>query len=86
MKKGARLINTCRGQVVMEEDIAAALKDGRLAGYAADVFYKEPPEGSPLLGSAQRAAGSPPRRIHRREPHPPGRLHSRQVQAYAAKK
>jgi D-3-phosphoglycerate dehydrogenase len=51
MKKGARLINTCRGQVVIEEDIAAALKDGRLAGYAADVFYKEPPEGSPLLGA-----------------------------------
>ena len=49
MKKGARLINTCRGQVVIEEDVVAALKDGRLAGYAADVFYKEPPEGSPLL-------------------------------------
>jgi D-3-phosphoglycerate dehydrogenase len=49
MKKGVRVINTCRGQVVVEEDVAAALKSGALAGYAADVFYKEPPEGSPLL-------------------------------------
>lgn len=51
MKKGARLINTCRGQVVSEEDIAAALKDGRLGGYASDVFYAEPPAGSPLLAA-----------------------------------
>ena len=49
MKNGARLINTCRGQVIVEEDVAAALAAGRLAGYATDVFYKEPPEGSPLL-------------------------------------
>ncbi len=51
MKKGVRIINTCRGQVVVEEDVAAALKSGALAGYAADVFYKEPPEGSPLLAA-----------------------------------
>lgn len=51
MKKGVRLINTCRGQVIVEADVAAALKDGRLAGYAADVFDKEPPEASPLLSA-----------------------------------
>jgi len=49
MKKGVRVINTCRGQVVSEEDIVAALKSGRISGYAADVFYAEPPAGSPLL-------------------------------------
>ncbi len=49
MKAGVRLINTCRGQVVVEKDIADALASGKLAGYAADVFYTEPPEGSPLL-------------------------------------
>jgi len=49
MKKTARLINTCRGQVIVEADVAAALKDGRLAGYASDVFNQEPPDGSPLL-------------------------------------
>ena len=49
MKKGVRIINTCRGQVIVEADVAAALRDGRLAGYATDVYDKEPPEGSPLL-------------------------------------
>ena len=58
MKKGAFLVNTCRGQVIVEEDVAAALKDGRLGGYAGDVFYKEPPQGSPLL-SAPRTLLTP---------------------------
>ena len=65
MKKGARVINTCRGQVVSEEDVAAALKDGRLGGYAADVFYAEPPEGSPLLTAPNAfcpRTSEPPRR------------------------
>ncbi|PKL08755.1 MAG: hydroxyacid dehydrogenase [Spirochaetae bacterium HGW-Spirochaetae-7] len=51
MKKGVRLINTCRGQVVIEADVAAALERGQLAGYATDVYDKEPPEGSPLLAA-----------------------------------
>ena len=51
MKKGAYLINTCRGPVVKTEDVAAALKEGRLGGFATDVYDKEPPEGSPLLSS-----------------------------------
>lgn len=58
MKKGVRIVNTCRGQVVVEAEVAAALKSGALAGYAADVFDKEPPEGSPLL-SAPNALLSP---------------------------
>ncbi len=51
MKKSARIINTGRGPVVVEADIVAALKEGRLAGYATDVYDKEPPEGSPLLSA-----------------------------------
>ncbi|MEJ5185279.1 MAG: hydroxyacid dehydrogenase, partial [Rectinemataceae bacterium] len=51
MKKGAYIINTCRGQVVVEQDVADALASGRLAGYATDVYHKEPPENSPLLGA-----------------------------------
>jgi len=58
MKKGACLINTCRGPVVKPDDIAAALKAGSLGGYATDVYDKEPPEGSPLL-SAPRVLLTP---------------------------
>jgi D-3-phosphoglycerate dehydrogenase len=42
MKKGAILINTARGGLVVEMDIAAACKSGQLLGYATDVLDKEP--------------------------------------------
>lgn len=49
MKDGVYIINTGRGALVNEKDVADALKSGKIAGYAADVFENEPPEGSPLL-------------------------------------
>lgn len=41
-KKTAYLVNTARGPVVDEEEIAEALRAGMIAGYGADVFENEP--------------------------------------------
>ncbi len=50
MKNGVRLINASRGVVIVEEDLAEALASGKVAGAAIDVFIKEPPGDSPLIG------------------------------------
>lgn len=49
MKDGVRIINCARGGIINEQDLFEALKSGKVAGAALDVFEKEPPENNPLL-------------------------------------
>jgi D-3-phosphoglycerate dehydrogenase len=50
MKKGVRIVNCARGGLVVEEDLAEALKSGQVAGAGFDVFETEPATDSPLFG------------------------------------
>ena len=47
MKKGVRIINCARGELIDDAALVAALKSGQVAGAALDVFCEEPPKNSP---------------------------------------
>jgi D-3-phosphoglycerate dehydrogenase len=47
MKKGVRIINCARGELIDDSALVAALKSGQVAGAALDVFTEEPPKNSP---------------------------------------
>jgi len=42
MKKGVRVINCARGGIMVEADVKEALQSGQMAGFACDVYSKEP--------------------------------------------
>ena len=52
MKKGVRIVNCARGELVVEKDLADALASGHVAGAALDVFHEEPPRNSPFASLA----------------------------------
>ncbi|MEV4919396.1 NAD-dependent formate dehydrogenase [Streptomyces tirandamycinicus] len=43
MRRGAYIVNTARGLIVDRDAVVRALESGRLAGYAGDVWYPQPP-------------------------------------------
>ena len=48
MKKGVRIINCARGELVEDAALVAALKSGQVAGAALDVFVEEPAKNTPF--------------------------------------
>jgi D-3-phosphoglycerate dehydrogenase len=50
MKDGVRIINCARGGLVVEADLAEAIKAGKVGGAGFDVFETEPATESPLFG------------------------------------
>jgi D-3-phosphoglycerate dehydrogenase len=50
MKKGVRIINCARGELVEDAALAEALTGGQVAGAALDVFSEEPPRNSAYAG------------------------------------
>ena len=49
MKDGVIVINCARGGIIAEKDLYDAIKEGKVAGAALDVFEKEPATGNPLF-------------------------------------
>lgn len=53
MKKGSRIINTARGQVLNEDALVAALQSGHVSAAGLDVHYNEPQVSKELAAMPQ---------------------------------
>lgn len=59
MKDGAFIINTSRGPLIQEQDLADALSSGKIAGVAVDVVSTEPPSKDNALIKSENSIVTP---------------------------
>ena len=59
MKKSAFVVNTARGPIIVEDDLAEALNNGTIGGAGLDVLSKEPPGNDNPLLTAKNAIITP---------------------------
>ncbi|MGH9466317.1 MAG: hydroxyacid dehydrogenase [Terriglobales bacterium] len=59
MKRGVRIVNCARGEVVDEEALLRALDSGQVAGAAVDVYRSEPPPPDAPLARHERVIAIP---------------------------
>jgi len=59
MKEGVRIINCARGGIVDEHDLAEAIKSGKVAGAALDVYVDEPPTAEHPLVKLEQVITTP---------------------------
>ncbi len=59
MKKNVVIINTARGGVINETDLASALNDDRISGYGCDVLSNEPPSIDNVIINAKNTVITP---------------------------
>ena len=52
-KKGIRIVNVARGGIIVEDDLAEAIRSGQVAGASIDVWAHEPTTESPLFALPQ---------------------------------
>ncbi|KAM9889891.1 hypothetical protein OXX79_011812 [Metschnikowia pulcherrima] len=58
MKDGAWLVNTARGAICVEQDVADAVNSGKLRGYGGDVWYPQPaPDNHPWRSFRNKYGG-----------------------------
>ena len=59
MKPSAFIVNTARGELIVEADLAAALRSGKIAGAGVDVFEQEPTDSTNPLFELNNVIVSP---------------------------